>query len=227
MAEMTFTINSDADDGAGRRSNAVWANLLAGGAYTEMSNQPLLYLNKATTGTYFLGNVYFRFDTSGLPDDAEITAAVLKIYIQDALNKEAVLFAADYYDFGGEPSVAGDYVTSSPADAITTIDPSGFTIGVMESISLTSLTGISKTGFTGLRLAPKDTVAPTVDNYVGIAQYEHASNPPAQLVVTYTTLTLDQVNPDADIATTGWSTAPLFSKINDDSDATVIQATAS
>lgn len=39
--------------------------------------------------------------------------------------------------------------------------------------------------------------------------------------------TLDQVLPDADITTTGWSTAPLFSKINDDSDATVITATAS
>jgi hypothetical protein len=33
--------------------------------------------------------------------------------------------------------------------------------------------------------------------------------------------------PDADIVTTGWSTAPLFSKINDSSDATVISATAS
>lgn len=38
---------------------------------------------------------------------------------------------------------------------------------------------------------------------------------------------LDSVLPDADITTTGWSTAPLFSKINDSSDATVIQATAS
>lgn len=40
-------------------------------------------------------------------------------------------------------------------------------------------------------------------------------------------LTLDSCLPDADITTTGWSTAPLYSKINDDSDATVIQATAS
>lgn len=30
------------------------------------------------------------------------------------------------------------------------------------------------------------------------------------------------LRPDADLATTGWSTAPLFSKINDQSDATVI-----
>lgn len=41
------------------------------------------------------------------------------------------------------------------------------------------------------------------------------------------TITLDQVLPDADITTTGWSTAPLFSKVNDASDATVITATAS
>lgn len=33
--------------------------------------------------------------------------------------------------------------------------------------------------------------------------------------------------PDADTVTTGWTTAPLFSKVNDSSDATVITATAS
>lgn len=32
--------------------------------------------------------------------------------------------------------------------------------------------------------------------------------------------------PDGDLATTGWTTAPLFSKVNDSSDATVISATA-
>jgi hypothetical protein len=40
-------------------------------------------------------------------------------------------------------------------------------------------------------------------------------------------VTLDACLPDADIVTTGWTTAPLFSKVNDSSDATVIQATAS
>lgn len=39
-------------------------------------------------------------------------------------------------------------------------------------------------------------------------------------------LTLDDCLPDADVTTTGWSTAPLFSKVNDASDATVITATA-
>ncbi len=35
------------------------------------------------------------------------------------------------------------------------------------------------------------------------------------------------VRPDADLATTGWTTTPLFSKVNDQSDATVVTATAS
>jgi hypothetical protein len=40
-------------------------------------------------------------------------------------------------------------------------------------------------------------------------------------------VTLDTVLPDADVVTTGWATAPLYSKLNDGSDATVITATAS
>lgn len=40
-------------------------------------------------------------------------------------------------------------------------------------------------------------------------------------------LSVDQIRPDADIVVTGWTTAPAFSKINDSSDATVVQATAS
>ena len=38
---------------------------------------------------------------------------------------------------------------------------------------------------------------------------------------------LDQVDPDADVTTTGWTTTPLWSKVNDGSDASYITATAS
>jgi hypothetical protein len=37
---------------------------------------------------------------------------------------------------------------------------------------------------------------------------------------------VSQIRPDADTVATGWTTAPLYSKINDSSDSTVIQATA-
>lgn len=43
---------------------------------------------------------------------------------------------------------------------------------------------------------------------------------------TVISVTLDDCLPDADVVTTGWTATPLFSKVNDASDATVIQATA-
>lgn len=36
-----------------------------------------------------------------------------------------------------------------------------------------------------------------------------------------------EIDPDADVTTTGWTTTPLWSKVNDDSDGTYITATAS
>lgn len=47
------------------------------------------------------------------------------------------------------------------------------------------------------------------------------------LAFDHISVTLAEMLPDADIVTTGWSTAPLYSKINDASDGTVITATAS
>lgn len=47
------------------------------------------------------------------------------------------------------------------------------------------------------------------------------------LIPAPSSIELDNCLPDADITTTGWTTTPLYSKINDASDATVIQATAS
>lgn len=54
------------------------------------------------------------------------------------------------------------------------------------------------------------------------------TNYPALLVISIAGAdTMQQLDPDADLATTGWATAPLFSKINDASDATVITGAAS
>jgi hypothetical protein len=51
------------------------------------------------------------------------------------------------------------------------------------------------------------------------------SNTAADYPLTY--VSLQTILPDADVAAGGWATAPLFSKINDSSDATVITATSS
>jgi hypothetical protein len=42
-----------------------------------------------------------------------------------------------------------------------------------------------------------------------------------------TSVTYQQMRPSADVTTTGWTTTPLWSKVNDQSDASIITATAS
>lgn len=64
------------------------------------------------------------------------------------------------------------------------------------------------------------------DLTVSGATFDSGETPP----VAYTlggSPTPQTILPDADLATTGWTTAPLFSKINDSSDATVITGTLS
>jgi hypothetical protein len=68
-----------------------------------------------------------------------------------------------------------------------------------------------RSGYIGL-YNPNNVTASTLDNFGG---------------GTIASLTLDTCQPDADVVTTGWTSTPLFSKVNDASDATVIQATAS
>jgi len=66
--------------------------------------------------------------------------------------------------------------------------------------------------------------------YIGLYQQNNGGGPYPRLDDfgggSIVAVTLDDCLSDADITTTGWTTTPLFSKVNDASDATVIQATA-
>lgn len=62
--------------------------------------------------------------------------------------------------------------------------------------------------------------------YAYVAVYETALSD-ARILAHYQAAAGQVLLPDADNATGGWTTAPLFSKLNDSSDATVITATAS
>lgn len=70
----------------------------------------------------------------------------------------------------------------------------------------------------------------TSAGYLGLAM-SHAGSDPGRFddfgggeIVS---ISLDHADPDADVTTTGWTTTPLWSKVNDSSDATIITATAS
>ena len=80
-----------------------------------------------------------------------------------------------------------------------------------QASTATAVTDLTGNGADQTALSGTSVVSDTVPNF--------DMTPPSSLE-------LDQIRPDADTVTTGWTTTPLYSKINDSSDATVIQATA-
>lgn len=189
MPTDTFTIAGNSDDAHGRQQATTWASI-ASGTYTDniygSDIIPVFALDNPPDCQ--LLNNYLRWDTSSIPDSATITSAVLKIYVQSQSFPDTVKVAFDFYDFGGTPSTSGDWQQTPAGDAIAAFGAGTLTDGVVNSISLTGLTGISKTGFTGLRGSTdsRPTAGPG-GTYVNFASYDHASQPAPQLEVTYTT----------------------------------------
>lgn len=185
MPTDTFAITADANDGDGNKTGPVWANIATYG-FNVGDGATATAFKSLFAGNYYVGCVFLRFDTSALPDDASISSASLKLYVTDKADPDAITYSADYYDFGGEASVDADWEQSSSGNCIASIDPDSLTTSTVNTIALTTLTGISVSGVTGIRIAPTNTTEPTGDNYIECAAYDHAQQEP-RLEVTYTT----------------------------------------
>jgi hypothetical protein len=182
MPTTTFAISSDVNDGSGYYTSNSWP---ANGGTWSADDDTSLYVSKAKSGsTYYNDVAFLRFDTSSLGSGATVNSATLDLYVLSKNNDDNASLLADYYDFGGEPSGAEDWVlTSSPA--ILSQSVASLTPNSVNSISLTDLSGISNTGITGIRLT-LSAITPTGMNVVEIAAYEHTSAQEPRLNVTYT-----------------------------------------
>ena len=188
MPTVTFTVASAADDGYGWRAG-VWP---PAGAFTaEDGTTADANHGRGSGSDYYSGVALFRWDTSSIPDDATILSASFKPWCHNRGTADAQAWAmvGDYYDFGGEPSVLGDWTFEcSPSifDEVVVDDiPSS---DVRMDMPLTDLSGINKSGYTGIRCTLNNTIGtPIVDghSFVQLRAYEHGSGNPAQLVVTY------------------------------------------
>lgn len=188
MPITTFSIAADADDGSGWRADTVWANIASGSFFDSSAT---FDDTRSTAGKYWTGtefrvpNAFLRFDTSALDDAATISAANLLINVEEIANVDGVSLAADYYDFGGEPPVAADWEQSSSGDCIASFAIASLVDDTVNTLPLTGLAGISKTGITGIRLAPSNTTAPTGFNYIHFGSREHATLQEPRLEVTW------------------------------------------
>lgn len=165
---------------------------------------------------YTIINGFLRFDTSVIPENATILSARLRIYVEIRDTADGKKVFLEYYDAG---TIGVEDWTATPNNNAgeSSGDISTLDFG-LNDIDLTNVGNISKTGFTGLRVHLDGTGdPPTGDNWLGFSSFDHASNPPAELIVTYTQSALDDtglvVRYYLDEAGSGFADAPSTSLI--------------
>jgi hypothetical protein len=145
VAEERFRVASQEDDGS---------LLYVNPDYSE-SAENALQSEYTIDGSTFLSETYARWDTSGIPDSATITSAKFRIKPTSVFNATSGMnLAGDWYDYGGDPPTSADHLgaTTSAGTAFTQA-LSGITTGSFIDLTLSGYaSGVSKTGYTGLRL---------------------------------------------------------------------------
>lgn len=182
---VAFPVVADADDGTGYRQNTSWASI-GSGTFTAES-VPELWISKFfSTPDYTEDIAFLEIDTSGLPDMATVVRATLKEYVLSRGTAQAFHVVGDYYHFGGEPSVAADWIqTANPNIFTPGAEPvTGFTANAWNTMDVIELGGINKFGYTGIRLTFDDFATPTGDTHLEFASSE-SSEPPFTLDIDY------------------------------------------
>src|SRR5262245_58855510 len=165
MPTVTFTVASAADDGDIIR-NGSWP---PAGSYTVGDGTVAFSANDSpSSGNYNTYVALFRWDTSSIPDNATIISATFITWCHqrgEADTPGTYSVVGDYYDFGGEPSDGSDWTFVCSPSIFT-----AFTIASMPSsdiayrLPLTDLTGINKSGYTGIRVSLDNPTPPGLSN---------------------------------------------------------------
>jgi hypothetical protein len=151
----------------------------------------VLFSSKLSPTSFFILRGFVPFDTSSLPNNAVVTAAVLRLYRDDAIN---VFSNADSTSVEIVPSTqaSNTVLANGDFDAVTfsskgSINLASTTNNAYNDISLTDLSQVSLTGYTKLALVlgrDLNNSAPTGQN--NIAFQDRADANPPILRVTYT-----------------------------------------
>jgi hypothetical protein len=144
MADLTFDLIT-ASSGQARKYGSVYPPTTNPGTTTT------IYPERNLTGsTYLIACALFLFDTSALGAGATITGAKLNfgggipVYHDDSRSLQL-----EWYDYSNWPLTTDDYLQDTTGDAGTFALS---TLGQYNDLDLATLTGISKTGYTGMRL---------------------------------------------------------------------------
>lgn len=200
----TDTFNATADAHVGYVAGTSYPPGPGNGTLTSAptGSQVLVQRVRQSSTDYRVYNGLLRFDTSLIPDGAIIQAALLNIVAANVNNADSRSLTADYFTWAAADSSA--YSATAIGGAIDGFSLSSIATGSVTSFPLSSVSGISKTGSTHLRLHISGGAPSGVDaNYVAFAAIE-GTNPEAQLVVTY------YVPPTANFTSSGSALSRTF-----------------
>lgn len=180
---LSFSLASGGDDGdLQQRSSVSGGYPPTGGIGVNSTGSVFTAGRRLAFGNYSVLVDLLRFDTSALPDDAVVTSATLKLHVTGKADANDRALQAEWYAAASWPIDAADFALDSSASALPGADLTAIATGQVSSFALASLTSVSVTGFTGLRLHISGG-QPTGDNLIQFASYDHASLPEPQLVV--------------------------------------------
>lgn len=133
-----------------------------------------LYKNRQTLGGYQIAITFLAWDTSSLPDNANITSAKLRLYIAQWIADEDRDLVAEYYTWP-RPLTMANYTPSVGNNAITGAKLRSMPTNGQIEIPLTGLDGISKTATTYMRLGISGG-APSASTPVNSLRYNHSAD---------------------------------------------------
>ena len=187
-ATSTFSVAAGGDDGSCEKGDAGYPP--AGG--TQVSCFPTtsdyLVRRSGLAGYKPVTVGLLRFDTSSLPDDAQITSASLRLFVNAIQNGNGRSLEAEWYSPSNWPIDSPDWTLTDSGSADPGTPLSSLQLNQYNTLALQNPSNINLTGFTGFRLHVSGSAdTPTAENLVQFAGFERGAGTSAQLQATYTT----------------------------------------
>jgi len=193
----TVTIYSDTADGYIYSSSTSYTTASNGNFLNVSSSEPIGFLGQyPNSGSYYIYQTFLKFDTSSIPDDAQITSVTLSCYGYTGSPPTSFSIEARLHDWDTTLTTA-DWVAGSNLSSkalLATINSSGWSTSGYNALTENGnnlKNNINKTGTTYIILCSGEQTngsPPTNDEYVGLYYTdETGTSKDPKLEITYST----------------------------------------